>query len=69
MFAPDAGFRVDVSGLQRLLKELLRGERTSAARMVFLKVWLRATRRETQIPFGNDNKNTDSSSERVNPCP
>jgi hypothetical protein len=26
-------------------------------------VWLRATRRETQIPFGNDNKNKDSASE------
>ena len=23
---------------------------------VFLKVWLSATRRETQIPFGNGNK-------------
>jgi hypothetical protein len=32
-------------------------------RAVFLKVWLRATRRETQIPFGNDNKNKDSASE------
>jgi hypothetical protein len=28
MFAADAGFRVDVSGLQRLLKKLLRGEKT-----------------------------------------
>jgi hypothetical protein len=26
-------------------------------------VWLSATRRETQIPFGNDNKNKDSASE------
>jgi hypothetical protein len=25
-------------------------------RAAFLKVWLSATRRETQIPFGNDNK-------------
>jgi len=30
---------------------------------VFLKVWLSAARRETQIPFGNDNKNKDSASE------
>jgi hypothetical protein len=33
------------------------------AKAVFLKVWLRGTRRETQIPFGNDNKNKDSASE------
>jgi hypothetical protein len=32
-------------------------------RAVFLKVGLRATRRETQIPFGNDNKNKDSALE------
>ena len=29
---------------------------TRLFRAVFLKVWLSATRRETQIPFGNDNK-------------
>ena len=29
----------------------------------FPEVWLRATRRETQIPFGNDNQNKDSTSE------
>ena len=28
-------------------------------RAVFLKGWLSATRRETQILFGNDNKNKD----------
>jgi hypothetical protein len=32
-------------------------------RAIFLKVWLRATRREAQIPFGNDNENKDSASE------
>ena len=42
-------------------RELTREKKAyRGAKAVFLKVWLRA-RRETQIPFGNDNKNKDSS--------